>query len=96
MRKTVVISGGTDGMGRATALERIARGDRVIVIGSNPGKAVEGAQFLQADLSSVKEVVRVAGEITGRSTPWRCSPTGRKPNAWRRRKDWNTRSRCTT
>ncbi|MFC0106950.1 SDR family NAD(P)-dependent oxidoreductase [Kibdelosporangium aridum] len=65
MRKTVVISGGTDGMGRATALERLARGDRVIVIGSNPAKAVEGAQFLQADLSSVKEVLRVAAEITG-------------------------------
>lgn len=64
MRKTVVISGGTNGMGRATALERLARGDRVIVIGSDPAKAVEGARFLQADLSSVKDVVRVAAEIT--------------------------------
>ncbi|CAM3796272.1 SDR family NAD(P)-dependent oxidoreductase [Kibdelosporangium persicum] len=65
MRKTVVISGGTNGMGRATALARIARGDRVIVIGSDPAKTVEGARFLQADLSSVPEVVRVAGEIDG-------------------------------
>nr|WP_198151982.1 SDR family NAD(P)-dependent oxidoreductase [Kibdelosporangium sp. MJ126-NF4] len=64
MSKTVVISGGTNGMGRATALERIARGDRVIVIGSDPAKAVDGARFLRADLSSVAEVVRVAGEIT--------------------------------
>ncbi|ONI86402.1 short-chain dehydrogenase [Actinosynnema sp. ALI-1.44] len=60
----MVISGGTNGMGRATALERIARGDRVIVIGSDPAKAVDGARFLRADLSSVAEVVRVAGEIT--------------------------------
>ncbi|MBE1462650.1 hypothetical protein H4W33_001662 [Kibdelosporangium phytohabitans] len=51
-------------MGRATALGRIARGDRVIVIGSDPAKAVEGARFLRADLSSVAEVARVAREIT--------------------------------
>jgi NAD(P)-dependent dehydrogenase (short-subunit alcohol dehydrogenase family) len=63
--KSVVISGGTNGMGRATALERIARGDDVTVIGSDPAKAVPGARFLAADLSSVTEVRRVAAEITG-------------------------------
>ncbi|SHL02269.1 NAD(P)-dependent dehydrogenase, short-chain alcohol dehydrogenase family [Pseudonocardia thermophila] len=67
MPKTVVITGGTNGMGRATALARVARGDRVIVIGSDPAKAaaVPGARFLAADLSSVAEVRRVAAEITG-------------------------------
>ncbi len=34
----IVISGGTDGMGRALALGRAARGDRVFAIGSNPAK----------------------------------------------------------
>jgi len=65
--KSVVIAGGTSGMGRATALARIARGDHVTVIGSDPAKAatVPGATFLAADLSSVAEVRRVAAEISG-------------------------------
>jgi NAD(P)-dependent dehydrogenase (short-subunit alcohol dehydrogenase family) len=63
--KSVVISGGTSGMGRATALARIARGDDVTVIGTDPAKAVPGARFLAADLSSVAEVRRVAAEIAG-------------------------------
>ncbi|RFS87422.1 SDR family NAD(P)-dependent oxidoreductase [Actinomadura spongiicola] len=73
--KTVVISGGTDGMGRATALARLARGDTVIVIGSSGEKgralveeaaragAGERFRFLHADLSTVGEVRRVAKEI---------------------------------
>ncbi|MBP2326121.1 NAD(P)-dependent dehydrogenase (short-subunit alcohol dehydrogenase family) [Kibdelosporangium banguiense] len=67
MGKSVVISGGTSGMGRATALARHARGDRVTVIGSNEAKGrtlPAGVRFLQADLSSVAEVHRVAAEIT--------------------------------
>ncbi|MGI5127328.1 SDR family NAD(P)-dependent oxidoreductase [Pseudonocardia sp. CA-107938] len=65
MPKSVVIAGGTSGMGRATALARVARGDDVTVIGSDPAKAVPGARFLVADLSSIAEVRRVAAEITG-------------------------------
>ena len=69
--KNIVISGGTDGMGRATALERLARGDRVVVIGSNPvkGRALldqagtSRLRFLRADLSSITEVERVVAEI---------------------------------
>lgn len=75
--KTVVISGGTDGMGRATALERLARGDRVTVIGSSEAKGrallAQAApehrarlHFLRADLSSVSEVERVVAEIAER------------------------------
>ncbi|MFJ6657701.1 hypothetical protein ACIQNG_15220 [Streptomyces sp. NPDC091377] len=37
-RKTVIVSGGTDGMARETALARLARGDRVTVIGSSEAK----------------------------------------------------------
>ncbi|MFI0463234.1 SDR family NAD(P)-dependent oxidoreductase [Saccharopolyspora sp. 5N102] len=69
--KVVIISGGTDGMGRATALARLARGDRVTVIGSNAAKgqallgrsANANLRFLQADLSSISEVERVAARI---------------------------------
>lgn len=74
MPRTVIISGGTDGMGRATALARLARGDRVTVLGSNErkGQALVAAAanprltFLRADLSSSAEVERVVGEIAAR------------------------------
>lgn len=73
--KTVVISGGTDGMGRATALARLRRGDKVIAVGSNAAKGgsltAEAAEsgfgerlrFIRADLSSVAETRRVIVEI---------------------------------
>ncbi|MFQ6396008.1 SDR family NAD(P)-dependent oxidoreductase [Nocardia sp. KC 131] len=66
--KIVIISGGTSGMGRATALERLARGDIVIVIGSDESKgnaliaqaANTNLRFVKADLSSIAELRRVA------------------------------------
>ncbi|MFE7130225.1 SDR family NAD(P)-dependent oxidoreductase [Streptomyces sp. NPDC057638] len=69
--KTVLISGGTDGMGRATALARLAKGDHVTVIGSNAAKgeallartAHPNLSFLRADLSSIAETERVAARI---------------------------------
>lgn len=73
MTKTVVISGGTDGMGRALALERLALGDTVIAVGSNvvkgeslvaaAGAAGDRLRFLRADLSSTAGVERLIDEI---------------------------------
>ncbi|MEU1606945.1 SDR family NAD(P)-dependent oxidoreductase [Micromonospora matsumotoense] len=70
--RVTVISGGTDGMGRATLEARIRRGDEVVAIGSNPAKgravrALSGrVHFLQADLRSVAETRRVVDTIRGR------------------------------
>nr|WP_185948939.1 SDR family NAD(P)-dependent oxidoreductase [Microbispora sp. CL1-1] len=69
--KTVIISGGTDGMGRATALERLARGDHVTVIGSSEAKgrallsdaASPNLRFVRADLSSIAEVERIVTDV---------------------------------
>ncbi len=67
-----VISGGTDGMGRALLQARLARGDDIIAIGSNPdkGRAIEAlstrVHFVRADLSSVAETRRVIGIIKER------------------------------
>jgi NAD(P)-dependent dehydrogenase (short-subunit alcohol dehydrogenase family) len=79
--RTVVVSGGTDGMGRALALARAARGDRVIAIGSNgqkgerllretPTHAQAGTlTFLRAELTTVRgadAVVRAVLDDTAR------------------------------
>lgn len=65
----VVVSGGTNGMGRAFALGRAERGDRVLVLGRNRerGEALAGGSitFLPVDLSSVSETRRVIEEIVG-------------------------------
>ena len=66
MGKTIVIAGGTDGMGRAIAVERAAAGDTVVAIGSSEEKArglPEGVRFLRADLASIAEVDRVVREL---------------------------------
>lgn len=76
--RTIVVSGGTDGMGRALALARAERGDQVIALGSNSAKgrrltaeadrigAAERVRFIQADLSSVSETRRAIREIAER------------------------------
>jgi NAD(P)-dependent dehydrogenase (short-subunit alcohol dehydrogenase family) len=65
-------------MGRATALDRLGRGDTVVVLGSNATKglalleeadrigAASRLRFLQADLSSIAEVERAAADIAQR------------------------------
>ncbi|GAA4627804.1 hypothetical protein GCM10023196_041540 [Actinoallomurus vinaceus] len=76
--RTIVISGGTDGMGNALARTYLSRGDTVVVLGRDAGKgkdfraaAAEGgagerAVFLQADLSLVAENRRVIETLTAR------------------------------
>ncbi|MCQ8828241.1 SDR family NAD(P)-dependent oxidoreductase [Streptomyces malaysiensis] len=63
--QTVVITGGTDGLGKGLALHYLRRGARVLAVGSTPAKgeallaqaatisAAGRAVFLQADLTSV-------------------------------------------
>lgn len=72
--KIVIVSGGTSGMGRATALARLARGDLVTVIGSSAEKGrallaearTDRLTFLRADLADIAEVERVAADIAAR------------------------------
>jgi NAD(P)-dependent dehydrogenase (short-subunit alcohol dehydrogenase family) len=73
--RVIVISGGTDGMGRALALARVERGDQIVAIGSNADKGrrllAEAEQlgtagrieFIRADLSSLAETRMVIGKI---------------------------------
>lgn len=76
--KTVVVQGGTDGMGRGIALSCLKRGDSVVVLGRSAEKGAALAEtarelgardrflFLQADLALVGENERVLAEIEKR------------------------------
>lgn len=76
--RTIVITGGTDGIGRQLALQLIRDGENVIIIGrsSEKGEAMrlEAAKlngesrflFLQADLSLVSENIRIVHEVSNR------------------------------
>ncbi|MDG4801968.1 SDR family NAD(P)-dependent oxidoreductase [Micromonospora sp. WMMD980] len=63
----VVVSGGTGGIGRAFALGRAERGDRVLVLGRNHARgaalASDSIDFLPVDLSSVGETRQVVERI---------------------------------
>ncbi|WP_067141436.1 SDR family NAD(P)-dependent oxidoreductase [Microtetraspora malaysiensis] len=64
----IVITGGTDGMGRALARTYLDRGDTVVIVGRDPAKAatLPDAHFIRADLSLVAENRRVIEEINER------------------------------
>jgi len=76
--KTIVIAGGTDGIGKALADTRLAVGDTVVVIGRNDvkGKAFldsaealgarERAVFIKADLSLLAENERIIKTLRSR------------------------------
>lgn len=66
MGKTIVVAGGTDGMGRGIATARAEVGDSVVAIGSGTAKGLPASvPFLRADLASIAEVDRVVDELTG-------------------------------
>lgn len=67
MSRTCLVTGGTSGIGRATALRLVELGDRVIVVGRNSA-AVDGlpVEFLAADLSTAAGVRQLADEVQGR------------------------------
>ena len=73
--KTILITGGTSGIGKGIAMNYLIRGYRVIVIGSSSANgdafykeatrlgAEERAVFLQANLSLIEENKRIIKEI---------------------------------
>lgn len=73
--RTVLVTGSTDGIGKATAMELARRGAKVLIHGRNPekGRAVleeirkrtgnETLEFFEADLSSQRQVRRLASEV---------------------------------
>jgi NAD(P)-dependent dehydrogenase (short-subunit alcohol dehydrogenase family) len=74
-----LVTGGTDGIGRAVALRLARDGNRVLLVGRDRGRgeralaALRAAApaaahcFLPADLSLLAEVARLAGEVARRS-----------------------------
>ncbi len=73
--KTCLVTGGTNGIGQATALDLAKMGARVIIVGRNPAKGAEivekikaesgnrDVDLLTADLSLMSEVRRLADEF---------------------------------
>ncbi len=72
--KTAVITGGTSGLGEAAALALAQSDWRVFVVGRDEARGADvikraghGAEFFPADLFSLKDVKRLAGEIAKRA-----------------------------
>lgn len=70
-RRTIVLTGASDGIGAAAARELAGRGERVIVVGRSPGKTAEvarsvGGEHLTADFARLDDVRELAQRITAR------------------------------
>ncbi|MFD7655129.1 SDR family NAD(P)-dependent oxidoreductase [Actinosynnema sp. NPDC059797] len=61
----VVITGGTNGIGRALAKRLAAEGDRVVVVGRS-ADAPAGAELVRGDLTTVAGTTAVAEEVAAR------------------------------
>ena len=67
-KKTIVITGGSDGIGAAAARALVRAGHRVIIVGRNPEKTAKlaaelGTPYHLADYARLSDVVRLAGEL---------------------------------
>ena len=67
-KKTIVITGGSDGIGAAAARALVKAGQNVILVGRNPEKTKRtadelGCPFHLADYARLSDVVRLAGEL---------------------------------
>lgn len=73
--KTILITDGTDGLGKGLAMHFLKKGERVIIVGSSSAKgeaflseakqmgAADRAIFIQANLSLIEENQRVVEEV---------------------------------
>jgi len=69
--RTVLLTGGTAGIGKVAARELVKLGARVVIVGRNPEKSARvakeiGAEYLLADLSSMKAVRQLADDFIGK------------------------------
>ena len=67
-RKTIVVTGGSDGIGAAAARALVKAGHHVILVGRNPEKTARvagelGVPYHLSDYARLSDVVRLAGEL---------------------------------
>ena len=67
-RKTIVVTGGSDGIGAAAARALVKAGQNVILVGRNPEKTARvagelGVPYHLSDYARLSDVVRLAGEL---------------------------------
>lgn len=67
-KKTIVITGGSDGIGAAAARALVKAGQNVILVGRNPEKTARvagelGVPYHLSDYARLSDVVRLAGEL---------------------------------
>jgi len=68
-KKTIVVTGGSDGIGAAAARALVGAGHRVILVGRNPEKTKRiadelGCPYHLADYARLSDVARLAGELS--------------------------------